>query len=78
MSEPPVDRFEFWVRFCFAFVFFGILFGLGMLRHVDDLGVGVTIGCLLAGVSLASYYAARVGDAAWSKLTNLLSFFRWW
>lgn len=75
MSGPPVDRFEFWVRFCFACAFFGFVLALVVLKQVHDWGVAPSAAAWLGGTAVASYYAARVGDAAWSRLMNWI---RWW
>ncbi len=75
MGTPPFDRTEFWVRFVFAFLFFGFVTALILLRHIDSLGIplgiGIWAGCTI-GISLA---AARAGDEAWN---GLIRFFRWW
>lgn len=75
MSDPPIDRFEFWVRFCFAFAFFGSVLALVILKQVHHWGLAPSVAAWLAGTGLASYYAARVGDAAWSRFINWI---RWW
>ncbi|MES2922755.1 MAG: hypothetical protein V4819_14470 [Verrucomicrobiota bacterium] len=75
MSNPPSDRWEFWIRFICSFLFFGFIVALGVLRGVDSWGLpaGITVWAL---ATLAiSLYAAKVGDEAWHKLLNFL---RWW
>lgn len=75
MSDSSFDWPGFWIRFGCSFVFFGVIFALGLLRFVDDTGLilGSGIWALLTvGVSI---YAARVGDEAWHRLIDAL---RWW
>ena len=75
MSELPRDREEFWIRFICAFLCFGLLAALLMLRRIDELGISAGLGIWLMVVLFMSFYAARVGDQAWVKLVNLLC---WW
>jgi hypothetical protein len=75
MSDPPQDRLEFWIRFVCAFLFFGFIAALGVLRVIDSWGLLIGI-AVWAAVSFAiSFYAAKVGDEAWH---SLIRFFRWW
>jgi hypothetical protein len=78
MSQPPRDRFEYWIRFTCAFFFFGVVLGLGGIA-IQFLGEGLspaTMAMFWGGATLAcSLYAARVGDDAWRKLLELI---RWW
>ncbi len=75
MSEPPRDWLEFWVRFVCAFVVFGLVLGIIMLRYLEWL-TPVQLG-LVWGLStlLTSLIAACVGDAFWHEA---FSHFRWW
>lgn len=74
MSEPPKDRSEYWVRFVCAFLFFGLIAGLVLLRVVSPVGPGGIGVWLLVTISI-SLYAARVGDEAWEELIKTI---RWW
>jgi hypothetical protein len=75
MSHPPRDRSEFWIRFTFAFLFFGFLVALVIIRFLDSMEMAQGVG-IWAVVSISiSIYAAKVGDDAWHRLIDAL---RWW
>jgi hypothetical protein len=75
MSDRPRDRFEFWVRFSCAFLFFGCLIALAVLRWFSSSGLAPAIATWALATLAISTYAAKVGDAAWHRLLN---FIRWW
>jgi hypothetical protein len=72
MSNPPRDRSEFWIRFVCAFVFFGFIIALGILKFADSWGITGSV-AIWAVASLAiSLYAAKIGDEAWYQLLDFL------
>ncbi len=75
MNKPPRDREEFWVRFGCAFLFFGFLAALLIVRYLDSLGIAQGIGLWTIIVISISLYAAKVGDQAWH---NIIESIRWW
>ena len=75
MSAPPRDSMEFWIRFGCAFVFFGFIFAVILVRYVDGMGLLLGIAVWVVATVAVSCYAARVGDEAWHKL---IGGFRWW
>lgn len=72
---PPVDRFEFWVRFICGFLFFGLVSGMIGLRVVDSVGVVPTVIVALLATLAMSFFVARLGDDGWRRLVDQL---RWW
>jgi hypothetical protein len=75
MSDRPFDWLEFWIRFGCAFVFFGFLFALLLLRFADSTGLPLGIVIWMTSTVVVCIYAARVGDEAWHRIINAL---RWW
>jgi hypothetical protein len=75
MNDHPFDWLEFWIRFGCAFVFFGLLFALLMLRFIDSIGLPLGIAMWIASTVGTGIYAARVGDDAWHRIINAL---KWW
>jgi len=71
---PPMDRAEYWIRFVCAFIVFGAITALFLLRYTNTFSAGYLATTLLFTV-LISIYAARTGDEAWHRIVN---FFRWW
>ena len=75
MNTPPRDREEFWIRFVCAFLFFGFLAALLIVRFIDFLGIAQGLGLWAVVVLTVSLYAAKVGDQAWH---NIIESIRWW
>ena len=75
MNMPPRDREEFWIRFVCAFLFFGFLAALLIVRFIDSLGTAQGLVLWAVVVLSVSLYAAKVGDRAWH---NIIESVRWW
>jgi len=75
MSDPPKDRVEYWIRFVCAFLFFGFIMALVILRCVDGWGLKTGIAVWAIVTTGISMYAARQGDDAWR---TILRFFGGW
>ncbi|MCX6853749.1 MAG: hypothetical protein NTV80_02465 [Verrucomicrobia bacterium] len=75
MNTPPRDREEFWIRFVCAFLFFGFLAALLIVRFIDSLGIAQGLGLWTVVVLWVSVYAAKVGDQAWLDLIEAIR--RW-
>ena len=80
MSEPPIERFEFWTRFVCAFVFFGMVLAFVSIRFFldEDRDLFAVITVLVILDVLISGYAARHGDSAWEKILGVLGALCWW
>jgi len=74
MTDPPIDRAEFLIRFVCAAMFFGIVIALIGIRFIDSVHLSLIAiwGTLTIAISLL---AAFRGDTVWRGFAG---FFRWW
>lgn len=72
-TNPPRDRFEFWVRFICGAMFGPLLALMFVWRILPDIAMSWLVG--LGASAFVGVAAAVWGDRFWHFLLGL---FRWW
>jgi len=67
-SHPPHDKTEFAIRFGCAFLFFGAIIALSLIRVIDGMGVIPAIAAWALITLAISFAAGRFGDPVWHAL----------